>query len=192
MATGSIFGAGAGRRLASVQWSVAGQMAVAWLLTLPAAAVVGAVAAWLAGTGTVGTIIVALVLVGLAAGIYAASRRRPVTADNVNDVPAPQAGRRRGLIGGPRTCPSTGERSASSPSCRSPSACSSWCWCRWRWSGCRPASPRRAANASPRTTRPIIGRGGSTLSPTAGTAVAVVCLLGAAAIVLYGLYVIVF
>ena len=39
---------------------------------------------------------------------------------------------------------------------------------------------------------PVIGRGGSTLSPTAGTAVAVVCLLGAAAIVLYGLYVIVF
>ena len=90
VATGSIFGAGAGRRLASVRWSVAGQMAVAWLLTLPAAAMVGAVAAWLAGTGTVGTIIVALVLVGLAAGIYAASRRRPINADNVNDVPAPK------------------------------------------------------------------------------------------------------
>ena len=90
VATGSIFGAGAGRRLASVRWSVAGQMAVAWLLTLPAAAMVGAVAAWLAGTGTVGTIIVALVLVGLAGGIYAASRRRPITADNVNDVPAPK------------------------------------------------------------------------------------------------------
>jgi hypothetical protein len=39
---------------------------------------------------------------------------------------------------------------------------------------------------------PVIGRGGTTLSPAAGTAVAVVCLLGAAAIVLYGLYVIVF
>ena len=46
VATGSIFGAGAGRRLASVQWGVAGQMAVAWLLTLPAAAAVGAVAGW--------------------------------------------------------------------------------------------------------------------------------------------------
>jgi PiT family inorganic phosphate transporter len=90
VATGSIFGAGAGRRLASVQWSVAGRMAVAWLLTLPAAAVVGAVAAWLAGTGTFGTIIVALALIGPAAGIYAASRRRPVNADNVIDVPAPK------------------------------------------------------------------------------------------------------
>jgi inorganic phosphate transporter, PiT family len=88
VATGSIFGAGAGRRLASVQWGVAGQMAIAWLLTLPAAAAVGAVAGALANTGTMGTIIVALVAVAIGAGIYAASRRRPVTADNVNDVPA--------------------------------------------------------------------------------------------------------
>jgi len=89
VATGSIFGAGAGRRLASVQWGVAGQMAIAWLLTLPAAAAVGAVAGSLANTGTVGTIIVALVAVAIGGGIYAASRRRPVTADNVNEVPAP-------------------------------------------------------------------------------------------------------
>ena len=39
---------------------------------------------------------------------------------------------------------------------------------------------------------PIIGRGSSTLSPAAGTAVAGVCLIAAAAIVLYGLYLIVF
>ncbi|QYN37048.1 inorganic phosphate transporter [Pseudonocardia sp. DSM 110487] len=91
VATGAIFGAGAGRRLASVQWSVAGQMAVAWVLTLPAAAAVGAAAAWLASTGTVGTIIVGLVAAAIAAGIYAASRRRPITAENVNDVPAPKA-----------------------------------------------------------------------------------------------------
>ena len=81
--------ASAGRRLATVQWSVAGQMAIAWLLTLPAAAAVGAVAAWAAATGTVGTILVAVVLIALAGGIYAASRRTPVTAVNVNDVPAP-------------------------------------------------------------------------------------------------------
>jgi PiT family inorganic phosphate transporter len=87
VATGAIFGAGAGRRLASVQWGVAGQMALAWLLTLPAAAAVGAASAWLAGTGTVGTIVVALVLIAAAGGIYAASRRNPITAHNVNDVP---------------------------------------------------------------------------------------------------------
>ena len=66
----------------------AGQVAFAWLLTLPAAAAFGAVAAWMADTGPLGTIIVALVLVAVAGGIYAASRRRRVTADNVNDLPA--------------------------------------------------------------------------------------------------------
>ena len=89
VATGSIFGAGAGRRLASVRWGVAGQMAIAWLLTLPAAAAAGAVAGWVANTGPVGTVIVFVVALAIAVGIYAASRRRPVTADNVNDVPAP-------------------------------------------------------------------------------------------------------
>ncbi len=86
VATGAIFGAGAGRRLAAVRWGVAGQMAMAWVLTLPAAAVVGAVAAWAASTGAAGTVLVAVVAVALAAGIYAASRRRPVTAENVNEV----------------------------------------------------------------------------------------------------------
>jgi inorganic phosphate transporter, PiT family len=91
VATGAIFGAGAGRRLASVQWNVAGQMAIAWILTLPAAAAVGAASAWLASTGTVGTVIVALVAIAVGGGIYTASRRRPITAENVNDVPAPKA-----------------------------------------------------------------------------------------------------
>jgi inorganic phosphate transporter, PiT family len=90
VATGAIFGAGAGKKLASVQWGVAGQMAIAWIVTLPAAAIVGAVAAWAASTGTVGTVIVAVVGVAVAAGIYAASRRRPITADNVNDVKTPE------------------------------------------------------------------------------------------------------
>ena len=38
----------------------------------------------------------------------------------------------------------------------------------------------------------IIGRGSSGLSRTAGTAIAAICLLGAAAIVLYGLYLLAF
>ena len=97
VATGSIFGAGAARGAASVHWGIGGQVAFAWLLTLPAAASFGAVAAWTADTGPVGTIIVALVLVAVAGGIYAASRRRRVTADNVNDMPPrpPQVDRGR-------------------------------------------------------------------------------------------------
>ena len=91
VATGAIFGAGAGRKLAGVRWGVAGQMAIAWIVTLPAAAIVGAVAFYVAGTGTIGTIIVAVVAIALAAGIYAASRRTPVTSDNVNDAGADTA-----------------------------------------------------------------------------------------------------
>jgi PiT family inorganic phosphate transporter len=87
VATGSIFGAGAARK--DVHWGLGRQVVFAWLLTLPAAAAFGAVASLTAGQGPVGTIIVLLVLVGVAGGIYAASRRRRVTADNVNDLPAP-------------------------------------------------------------------------------------------------------
>jgi PiT family inorganic phosphate transporter len=89
--TGSIFGAGAGRRLAGVHWGMAGRIVLAWSFTLPSAAVVGAAASWLAATGTVGVIVVAVSAIALASGIYAASRRSAVTAANVNDVPRPAA-----------------------------------------------------------------------------------------------------
>lgn len=38
VASGSILGAGLGRRLAEVRWGIAGRMALAWLITLPSAA----------------------------------------------------------------------------------------------------------------------------------------------------------
>jgi PiT family inorganic phosphate transporter len=63
-------------------------MAIGWLLPRPAAAGAAAAAGWLAFTGPIGVVIVALVLIAASAGIYAASRRSPVTAQNVNDVPA--------------------------------------------------------------------------------------------------------
>ena len=85
--TGSIFGAGAGRRVAAVHWGVAGRIALAWSFTLPSAAIIGAAASWLAATGTAGVIVVAVTGIAMAAGIYGASRRNPVTADNVNDDP---------------------------------------------------------------------------------------------------------
>ena len=85
--TGSIFGAGAGRRLASVHWGIAGRIVLAWSFTLPSAAAVGAAASWLAATGTVGVIVVGVSAVAAASGIYGASRRTQVTAANVNDGP---------------------------------------------------------------------------------------------------------
>jgi len=87
--TGSILGSAAGRRLASVHWSIAGRIALAWAFTLPSAAVVGAGASWLAATGTAGVVVVGVSGEAIAAGIYNASRRNAVTAKNVNDPAQP-------------------------------------------------------------------------------------------------------
>ena len=45
--TASILGVGATRRISAVRWNVAGNIAVAWVLTLPAAAAAGALAFWI-------------------------------------------------------------------------------------------------------------------------------------------------
>jgi PiT family inorganic phosphate transporter len=95
--TGAILGAAAGRRSARVRWGVTGRMAAVWLLTLPAAATVGGLAAWVAALGTTGTVLVAATLIVAAGAIYGVSRRSPVTATTVNDpvpvrpVPVPTA-----------------------------------------------------------------------------------------------------
>ncbi len=52
--SGGVMGAGAAKRISAVRWGVAGNIVVAWLLTLPAAAAIGAAAygiAWLLGLG---------------------------------------------------------------------------------------------------------------------------------------------
>jgi PiT family inorganic phosphate transporter len=44
--SGAVMGSGATRRLSAVRWGVAGNIVVAWLLTLPAAALVAAAFYW--------------------------------------------------------------------------------------------------------------------------------------------------
>ncbi|WP_314104012.1 anion permease [uncultured Frigoribacterium sp.] len=83
--SGSIVGAGLGKKLATVHWGVVGKIASAWVITLPAAALVGGVSAWLASTSTVGLVLVAvLALAGGSAFVFLA-RRHPVTHETVND-----------------------------------------------------------------------------------------------------------
>ena len=60
---------------------------MAWLLTLPAAAVVGALAGRVANSGTPGVVIIAIVALAAGLGLYAAARRKPVNAHNVNEYP---------------------------------------------------------------------------------------------------------
>jgi PiT family inorganic phosphate transporter len=84
--SGAVIGSGVGKRLAKVRWGTAGRMALAWLFTLPAAAIVGALAGKAAAGGAVGTLLVAVVALAVAVGVFLASRRNPVTAANVNDA----------------------------------------------------------------------------------------------------------
>jgi PiT family inorganic phosphate transporter len=99
VATGSIVGTGLGRPGAAVRWGVAGRMVVAWCITLPAAAVVGALMWWIGHLvgGLAGGIVVVAILVALSTYMYLRSRRTAVHAGNVNDEwqgpPAPAAAR---------------------------------------------------------------------------------------------------
>ena len=69
--SGGIMGAGAAKRLSAVRWGVAGNIVLAWMLTLPAAGLFGAGAWWVAhliGHGALGPLVIAvLALVALAA-----------------------------------------------------------------------------------------------------------------------------
>ncbi|HIR01842.1 MAG TPA: inorganic phosphate transporter [Candidatus Aveggerthella stercoripullorum] len=83
--SGSIIGSGLGKKGSEVNWSVAGRMLVAWLVTFPAAGIIGAAACALTKTGIGGVIGVVLIAIVLAFVIFRLSRRNPVNSMNVND-----------------------------------------------------------------------------------------------------------
>ena len=87
VATGSILGSGLGKPGAEVRWGVAGRMATAWLITLPAAGIVGALTYFLVHGigGYVGAIIGFLALVGVSFAIWRQSRKEPIDHSNVNN-----------------------------------------------------------------------------------------------------------
>lgn len=91
VASGSVIGSGLGRRGSSVRWGTAGRIAVGWLLTLPAAGVVGAVAALVASLGPVGILIDTVLGVGVVTLIFWLSRRNQVHSANAVE-PAPVQG----------------------------------------------------------------------------------------------------
>ncbi|MGV4985189.1 anion permease [Streptomyces sp. NPDC001709] len=81
--SGSVMGAGLGRKGGVVRWSTATRMVVAWVLTLPAAALVGAGAESVTDLGDWGTAVVAVFLVAASAAIWKISRREVVDHTNV-------------------------------------------------------------------------------------------------------------
>ena len=87
VATGSILGSGVGKPGAEVRWGVAGRMATAWLITLPSAAVVGAITYWIVHLigGFAGISVGFLMLVAVCGAIWWQSRRAgTIDAKNVN------------------------------------------------------------------------------------------------------------
>ncbi|MEA9984291.1 MULTISPECIES: inorganic phosphate transporter [Subtercola] len=84
--SGAVVGSGLGKRLATVHWGIVGRIALGWVFTLPAAAIVGGLAAWAASTSTIGLIAVAVVAMVFGVGFFILARRHPVTQGNVNEV----------------------------------------------------------------------------------------------------------
>ncbi|MBN9238150.1 MAG: phosphate transporter [Micrococcales bacterium 70-64] len=78
VASGSVIGTGVGRKGASVRWRTAGRIALGWLITIPAAGLVGAVAAFIAGFGMWGIVLDVLLAVGAILAIFLRSRRTRV------------------------------------------------------------------------------------------------------------------
>ena len=88
VASGSVIGSGLGRRGSKVRWGTVGRIFVGWVLTLPAAGAVGAVAAWivvaLPGWGILIDFVLAVVIV---VAIFVRSRRHEVNSSNaMSDV----------------------------------------------------------------------------------------------------------
>ncbi len=96
--SGAVMGSGLGRKGGVVRWSTAGRMVIAWGLTLPAAGLVSAGAAFLAGQGDWGITTVAVLGLAICGAIWAASRRKPVDSSNVNDVTPVESAEPAGVV----------------------------------------------------------------------------------------------
>lgn len=108
-----MIGSGLGRRGSTVRWRTVGRIAVGWLLTLPAAGVVGAgaalIVAWL---GEWGILIDAILAAAMILGLFLRSRRTRVDASNaMSDVAESGA-----AVDVPRTAPPTRRQRAAARS----------------------------------------------------------------------------
>ncbi len=77
--TGAVMGAGAGKRVSAVRWGLAGNIFAAWIVTLPAAAAVGALAygfTSLFGDGAAGPLLVLVLSAALGVALFSRRIRR--------------------------------------------------------------------------------------------------------------------
>lgn len=83
VASGSIIGAGLGRKRNSVRWGVARRITMAWLITLPCAAVMAAIAEFVARLGPLGVLADAVVGATVIVLMFLRGRKNPVNHKNV-------------------------------------------------------------------------------------------------------------
>ncbi len=72
--SGGVMGAGAAKRLSAVRWGVAGNIVLAWVLTLPCAGAVGALVYGITrafGTGALGPLVVSVLILAALAAVLA-------------------------------------------------------------------------------------------------------------------------
>ena len=86
VASGSVIGSGLGRRGSKVRWRTVRHIVTGWLLTLPASAAVGAIAAFIALLGDPGVLINAVLGGGAVLAMFIISRRNVVGHHNVSEV----------------------------------------------------------------------------------------------------------
>jgi PiT family inorganic phosphate transporter len=82
---GGIMGAGAAKRLSAVRWGIAGNIAIAWVLTLPASAAIGALVYGITsifGSSALGPVLISVTLLGVVLAIFARRFQQgsPITA----------------------------------------------------------------------------------------------------------------
>jgi len=81
--SGAVTGAGAAKRLSAVRWGIAGNIVLAWILTLPAAGAMGAATYAVAnafGSGALGPVLITLVGLGALATLLRTRRLRLAAA----------------------------------------------------------------------------------------------------------------
>ena len=91
--TGSVMGAGLGKKFSSVHWNVLGRMLGAWVLTIPAAAVLGGIA-WsisdvFGSNSAVGSIVISVIAAIGAFVLWRLAQRSKVTAEDLDRTESP-------------------------------------------------------------------------------------------------------
>jgi hypothetical protein len=80
--SGSVMGAGATRRFSAVRWGVARRIVWAWIFTIPAAAILAAVAALLVEAGPIAVTLGVLLLGAVVLALLVRQRRRKLLSDD--------------------------------------------------------------------------------------------------------------